>query len=130
MGKYAALGTYLLHQGLTEVPMTFAEIENVTGAALPPTAGQHRAWWSNNPSNNVMTKVWLEAGFVSEQVDLTGRKLIFRRNEPVARSRSASPAPISAPPRHPAFGALKGLMRIAPETDLTEPADPQWGQAI
>jgi hypothetical protein len=31
--------------------------------------------------------------------------------------------------RHPMFGALKGLVRIAPGTDLTDPADPDWGGA-
>ena len=30
--------------------------------------------------------------------------------------------------RHPMFGALKGLVRIPPGTDLTEPADPDWGR--
>jgi hypothetical protein len=30
--------------------------------------------------------------------------------------------------RRPLFGALKGLVRIAPGTDLTEPADPDWGR--
>jgi hypothetical protein len=30
--------------------------------------------------------------------------------------------------RHPMFGALKGLVRIAPGTDLTKPADPDWGR--
>jgi hypothetical protein len=29
--------------------------------------------------------------------------------------------------RHPMFGALKGLVRVAPGTDLTDPADPYWG---
>jgi hypothetical protein len=30
--------------------------------------------------------------------------------------------------RHPAFGAMKGLTRIMPGTDLTQPADPDWGK--
>jgi hypothetical protein len=30
--------------------------------------------------------------------------------------------------RHPMFGAMKGLVRIAPGTDLTKPADPNWSQ--
>ena len=30
--------------------------------------------------------------------------------------------------RHPAFGALKGLIHIAPGVDLTAPADPEWGE--
>ena len=28
--------------------------------------------------------------------------------------------------RHPLFGALKGLAKTAPETDLTQPSDPNW----
>ena len=30
--------------------------------------------------------------------------------------------------RHPMFGAMKGLVRIAPGTDLTKPADPNWSE--
>jgi len=30
--------------------------------------------------------------------------------------------------RHPLFGALKGLMRVKPGTDLTKPADRDWGR--
>jgi hypothetical protein len=30
--------------------------------------------------------------------------------------------------RHPMFGALKGLVRIAPGMDLTDPAEPDWGR--
>jgi hypothetical protein len=30
--------------------------------------------------------------------------------------------------RHPLFGALKGVTRIPPGVDLTEPADPDWGK--
>ena len=63
MGKYESLGTFLREQRAQEVLLTFNEIEKITGVKLPPKAQHHRAWWSNNPSNNVMTKVWLEAGF-------------------------------------------------------------------
>jgi len=78
MPKYAPLGDFLRKQRSAQVPMTFAQIERVIGAKLPPSQYQ-RAWWSNNPWNNVMTKVWLDAGFVTEQVDVEGRKLVFRR---------------------------------------------------
>ena len=30
--------------------------------------------------------------------------------------------------RHPLLGALKGLLRVMPGTDLTKPADPNWGE--
>lgn len=110
--------------------MTFADIERVTGVRLPPKAQQHRAWWSNNPSNNVMTKVWLDAGFHSERVDLEGRKLVFRRMRAAAKPRETSAPPPSPPARgkrHPLFGVLKGLMRVVAGTDLTKPADSEWG---
>jgi hypothetical protein len=29
--------------------------------------------------------------------------------------------------RHPLFGALKGLVHVPSGVDLTEPADPNWG---
>ena len=79
MSKYAALGEYLKRQRGDLVPMTFAEIERVTGVKLPASANKHRPWWSNNPDNSVMTKVWLDAGYESEQVDMAKRKLVFQR---------------------------------------------------
>jgi hypothetical protein len=69
-----------------------------------------------------MTRVWLDAGFRSEQVDLEGRRLVFRR----MHEAPSIAAPAGA--RHPLFGALKGTVRIMPGTDLTEPADPDWGR--
>ena len=113
--------------------MTFAQIERVIGAKLP-RSHLHRAWWSNNAFNSVMTKVWLEAGYRTERVDMAGRKLVFRR---VTLSRKASGFSdgevVGAPSRetssrHPLFGFLRGLIRILPGTDLTQPADPEWGK--
>ena len=54
--KYAPLGFHLRDSGRTHVPMTFNEIEHVIGAPLPPAALKHRALWSNNPDNWVMTE--------------------------------------------------------------------------
>jgi hypothetical protein len=129
MSKYTALGEYLKHQRRETVPMTFAEIEKITGVKLPASAHKHRPWWSNNPDNSVMTKVWLDAGFESEQVDIPARRLIFRR---VRGPKDASGAPQSAgeKPVHPAYGAMQGLIRILPGTDLTQPADPEWADRL
>jgi hypothetical protein len=54
---------------------------------------------------------------------------------PSKADEPASPAPAAAPEadgrgptrRHPLSGALKGLLRVMPETNLTEPADPALG---
>jgi hypothetical protein len=130
MGKYEPLGDFLRKQRTSIVPMTFEDIERVTGATLPPKAQFQRAWWSNNPSNNVMTKVWLGAGFQTEQVDIAARKLVFRRVREATPSGPEAPVTpaLSSGKRHPLFGALKGLVKIMPGTDLTKPADPTWGE--
>jgi hypothetical protein len=79
MGKYDAFSRYLAQQAGSALPMTFDEIARVAGVTLPRSAFEHRPWWSNNPGNNVMTKAWLDAGWVTSDVDMTGRKLVFRR---------------------------------------------------
>ena len=140
MSKYDPLGKYLQEQSFSEIPMTFSDIERVTGIKLPPKAQKHRAWWSNSPSNNVMTKVWLDAGFRSEQVDMAGRKLVFKRiravpppprkgmSEPQRGFKAETGTP--QPRRHPIFGAMKGWFVIEPGYDLTQPAMPEWAEML
>lgn len=123
MSKYAHLGEYLKKQPGERVPMTFAQIERVIGAKLPASA-RYRAWWSNNDFNSVMTKVWKEAGFESEQVDMSGRKLVFRRIQPSSRTAASG----KGKPFHPLAGLLKEVTHVPDETDLTAPADPEWGK--
>ena len=36
----------------------------------------------------------------------------------------------AAPKRHPLLGWLKGTVQVAPGVDLTEPADPEWGERV
>ena len=133
MGKYEPLGKFLRQQGSELVVMKFEDIERIVGSKLPESSRQYRAWWSNNPNNNVMTKVWLNAGFQTEQVDIEGRRLVFRKMSPTKQNEAAPPTPRpppgETPPRHhPLLGALKGLLRVMPGTDLTKPADPSWGE--
>lgn len=123
MSKYSPLADYLKRQDRERVPITFAEIERITGTKLPASALKHRPWWSNNPRNSVMTKVWLDAGFESEQVDMESRKLVFRRVRKL-NTRGAGDEG-GEKPFHPAWGAMKGLIRIMPGVDITQPADPE-----
>lgn len=121
MSKYAPLATYLRRQPGERVPLTFSEIEQVLGCALPASK-RYPAWWSNSPTNNPMTRVWLEAGFVTEQVDIPAQRLTFRR----AKRQETGPGP-GAMDRYPGYGAMRGTIRFAADLDLTKPADPQWG---
>lgn len=144
MGKYAELGRCLRERARDQVPMTFTEIEQVLGMLLPPSAQRHRSWWSNNLENNVATREWVDAGYITEQVDIQHRRLVFRRRpaslvaEPAAtwttsvRVMGETEAPQEYPllgdqMSDPLFGALKGTVYIPPGVDLTEPADPEWG---
>ena len=127
MGKYEPLADHLRKLGLGRVRMKFEEIEAVLGFTLPPSSRKHRAWWSNNPTNNVMTRAWIDAGYQTEEVDLDKRRLIFARQAPASEPKSR-PSEARRPRRHPLFGAMKGSVQVAEGYDLTEPADPDWGK--
>jgi hypothetical protein len=123
MGKYEPLTEFLQKQTGGEVRMSFAQIERIIGFKLPPVAQRHRAWWSNSASNNVMTKAWLEAGFRSEQVDMAGGKVVFRRERSLQHDAMATG-------RHPIFGCMKGTVTIEDSVDLAALADPEWADLI
>lgn len=129
MTKYIALGSYLSRQPVNRVPMTFAEIEKVIGGKLPASQ-RYPAWWSNNPMNNTMTRVWLDAGFETEQVDIVARKLVFRRISGGAGTPAAKGAAKveRAVGEHPLFARIRGTAHVPDGVDLTGPADPDWGE--
>ena len=81
MAKYDPLGRHLQSQPGPEVVMTFAEIEGVIGAALPPSAKEYPAWWANetNPdTRHVHSRAWLGAG-LKASVDQVRRRVVFRK---------------------------------------------------
>ena len=128
--KYEPLTEFLRRQSRAVVRMSFDEIERVIGAKLPPSATHHRAWWSNNAQNNVMTKAWKDAGFESEDVDMKGRRVSFRRvRSGTSRETGAPSVDVTTEDRHPLIGWMKGTLTTADGVNLTQPADPEWGEA-
>ena len=77
MSKYSIFGEYLAKRPEKQIELSFERIEEILGFRLPPTAYKQRAWWSNNTSNSVMTKVWRKAGFRTKDVDMTGQHVTF-----------------------------------------------------
>lgn len=133
MGKYAPLHSYLLSQERDRITMSFDEIERLIGEKLPASK-KYPAWWSNNPSNNPMTKEWLAAGFETGEVDLAGETVVFSRSEGGIGVGGFGENPqaeyADAAVKHPLWGRLKGVIKIPPGVDLTEPMFPAWDEYL
>ena len=131
MGKYTPLRDYLTSQARDHVPMTFKEIEAVIGETLP-SSKQYPAWWSNNSSNNVMTKEWLAAGYETEQVDIGGEKLVFRRtlrNGGVSKKNRGGISEATGNGKERLDQLLKrmgGLLKGAKDYDPAASLDDEW----
>ena len=139
MSKYQSLATHLHQSGQDSIAMTFAKIERIVGAKLPPSAFKYRAWWSNNPMNSVITRAWLDAGYKTEKVDMSKRKLIFKKvfldtsteklsGEQLSfrKGRVAETADMRSFSFSRIFGALKGTVTIMPDVDLTLSTGETW----
>jgi hypothetical protein len=127
--KYEPLERYLAGLGAPIVELSFAEIETIIGSHLPPSARKHAAWWSNNPTNHVNAKAWLNAGYLSGGVDLAGERLVFSRQDEgmVSPGLHESGAPAPRPGLVDRLrAALGGTVWIAPGIDLTEPTGEVW----
>ena len=133
VGKYEPLKRFLTDPSATELPMSFDEIEQLIEGHLPAAAFSHRAWWSNNPSNNVMTRAWLDAGYKTERVDMTSRKLVFVRKSDGGKTPESPPSPTPTTSIGPRRGflarlreALGGTVTIPPGVDVTKPTGEIW----
>lgn len=136
MSKYEPLTQFLARNGAEKISLTFEDIEKLIGAKLPGSASKYRAWWSNNPSNSVMTKAWLDAGYVSKDVSLAERKLVFQKMaakiHPGAGGAVSQSAPvhIQAARAVELIGCLKGTVTVKLDVDLAAPADAGWGAML
>lgn len=120
--KYEPLARFLSQQKQASIPMTFAQIEQLIGNRLPASARKHRPWWSNNPSNSVITRAWLDAGFKTAQVDMAGERLVFMRVTPVETPASGNTLVL----RRRLFGALSGMVRHTDPDALSGPTGERW----
>lgn len=78
--KYEPLRTYLDGRSETTVRATFAQIEEILGVALPPSARKYRPWWANEQAGtHVHARAWLDAGRRTSNVDLKAGTVEFLR---------------------------------------------------
>lgn len=120
MSKYTPLNTFLAACPKTRLSLTFAEVENLLGAPLPRSAYDHQAWWANNPEGHSHCRAWISAGWRTENLNITARKVDFVR---VSAETYAPPTP--AKTRDP-WGAMAGTVTIHDEEALTRPIDETW----
>ena len=60
--EYRALYTYLDHRYASVVVLTFAQIEALTGFALPTPARTEREWWTDTEDAKPQSAAWTGAG--------------------------------------------------------------------
>ena len=121
MTKYAPLRDFLDHQPTDRVRLEFGKVEDVLGAHLPRSAFEHQAWWANNPEGHSHCRSWHDAGWRTQNLNLSRRTVEFVRvSSPGPLPPSASPV-VSDP-----WGALAGTVTIIDERALIEPSGEVW----
>lgn len=79
--RYAPLAVWLQQQSLRQekLSLTFREIEEIIGEALPPSAREHRSWWANDSVGHVQSRQWLEVGWRVSNIVMAEGKIVFTR---------------------------------------------------
>lgn len=146
--KYHPLFEYLLFSGRGQIAMTFAEIESVIEARLPPSARRREEWWSNSPSGHSQARAWMRASYRASDIDLANERVTFKLegwpegygvsnlSRVVGQARQAGFAETGQVPfesssdaeqnsgrgDHPLFGVWTGRAKLIPGYDYTKPA--------
>lgn len=80
-GKYEPLSEYLTTLTGDEVCFTFAEIEAILGAPLPPTAWKRSMWWANSlRPDHPQSRAWLGSGW-TVSADVNNGAVTFIRSD-------------------------------------------------
>ncbi|MBD3730912.1 MAG: hypothetical protein IE933_14530 [Sphingomonadales bacterium] len=73
--KYRKLTEYLANLDRTEWMASFEQIEEILGFALPDSARQYQAWWSNQMRSQSLG--WQSAGWKATALDLKAECVTF-----------------------------------------------------
>ena len=85
MAKYDPLTAFLQRQppDKDRLQMSFQRVEEILGAALPPSARYDRTWWGNTVNRTrVQAHAWLNAVWRVETVELGRQSVTFVRGRP------------------------------------------------
>jgi hypothetical protein len=79
--EYLSLHKYLDGRFASTVVLTFAEIEDLLGFALPDTARRHQEWWTNadpDSSASAQSRSWIQASRTAKP-NLLAQTVVFER---------------------------------------------------
>ena len=83
MGKYDPLCHFLENaaSGVSEITLSFSQIEQILGDVLPDTAKYQRMWWANEIRSGTQpqSSSWLNAGWEVDEVEREQKWVRFRR---------------------------------------------------
>ena len=74
--SFIGLTAYLEKCGKDEIELSFSEVERILGFQLPDSAYLHQPYWSNSGSHPIASG-WLNAGYLSQHVDMKGQTVEF-----------------------------------------------------
>ena len=81
MAKYDPLHQHLTRRAGGPVSMSFEQISALVPGGLPPSAYNHQAWWANQTDGgHTHARAWLDAGYRTEGLSLTARRVTFARH--------------------------------------------------
>ncbi|MEM3715565.1 MAG: hypothetical protein QW341_01165 [Candidatus Bathyarchaeia archaeon] len=80
--KYMELSIFLAKKArfLSELTLSFSEIEEIIGDRLPDSAYEQKGWWSNL-RGRLPSEAWLTVGWMVKEVDLEKRVVSFVREK-------------------------------------------------
>ena len=79
--RYAPLALWLQQQSPRQerITLTFNQIEEIIGEALPASARQHRSWWANDSIDHVQSRQWLDVGWRVSNIAMGEERVTFTR---------------------------------------------------
>ena len=93
--------------------MSFEQIERILGFKLPKSAYEYETWWSGRSH----ARVWLSAGWRTQDVNLAVHKVTFRRQTRTHGAQKQKRDP---------WGCMAGTVTMMPGTDLVGPVGERW----
>ncbi|MEX2551955.1 MAG: DUF6884 domain-containing protein [Actinomycetota bacterium] len=104
----------------SEAELSFRQIEELIGRALPASARLHQAWWANSESHS-QAKTWLEAGWTVSSFDMEWERVVFVRARRVAVQSHSAGRTVSTRSPRTGTGGMVPLRRVPAPTPTCIP---------